>query len=137
MDVDVETDAFADSHISKVHLFAHKLLQTVEVGAGIEFKFGNYTFGTEGSYDFTTGEIFDKLYAEYKSDGMSFYSIAMMFMNDDDPYSFNIGSVVGISSDSIIDIATVGAEFRWDLYAYESTRLSNYRDFTVYCKVEF
>lgn len=139
LDADLETDAFEEHHITKIHLFAHKLLQTIELGLGIEFKYGDFTFGTEGSYDLTKNELYDKLYAEYKTPDLRAYAVGIMYMTADETYqdTFRLGSVAGLSSDTFIDIATVGAEFRWDLYGYESSRLSTPRDFTVYCKVEF
>ena len=35
------------------------------------------------------------------------------------------------------DVASVGAEFRWNMFDYHSTAPSVFRDFTVYCTVAF
>ena len=140
LDVDVKIDSFADSSITGIKLFGHKILQTIELGAGIDFKFGDLETGAEGSYDFTKTEIYGMVYADYDTVDVSVYGMAMMFMDASAEDCFStaeIGAIAGISSETFIDLATVGMEFRWDLYDQFATRLSSYRDFTIYCTVEF
>ena len=140
LDIDFETDAFAEYNISNVHVYAHKLLQTVQIGSKLEFKFGNLTFGTEGSYNFTYEEIFAKVYTEYDSEDIRGYAMGMVlvFKEDESIRSpVNFGCIVGLSSDTFIDFASVGAEFRWNVFDYHSTAPSVFRDFTVYCTVAF
>ena len=140
LDLDFETDAFAEHNISSVHIYAHKLLQTVQVGAKLKFRFGNLTLGTEGYYDFTEDEIFAKVTTEYITDDIRGYAMALVLVVPDDewivePVSF--GCIAGLSSDTLVDFATVGMQFRWDMFDFYSSAPSIFRDFTVYCTVDF
>lgn len=140
LDIDFETDAFAEHNISKVHIYAHKLLQTLQIGSKLEFKFGNLSFGTEGYYDFTEEEIYAKVYTEYNSDDIRGYAMGLVKVFKEDEWiktPVNFGGIIGLSSDTFINLATVGVEFRWDMFDFYSTSPSIYRDFTVYCTVDY
>ena len=141
LDVDAKIDSFSeDSNISEIRLFGHKLLQTIEIGAGIDFKFGNLETGAEGSYDFTKKEIYGMVYVDYDTTDITAYAMAMTFMDagsEDILGSAEVGAITGLYSETFIDLAKVGVEFRWDIYDRYSSSLSSYRDLTIYCTVEF
>ena len=140
LDIDFETDASASENITSVKIYAHKLLQTVQVGSKLEFKFGKVSLGLDSYYDFGKQEIFGKVCTEYLGDDVRGYAMGMVLIFKERPEivkPVNFGCVVGLSSDTFIDFATVGAEFRWDIFDFYSSAPSSYRDFTVYCTVDF
>lgn len=141
LDVDAEIDSFSeDSNISEIRLFGHKLLQTIEIGAGIDFKFGNLETGAEGSYDFTKKEIYGMVYVDYDTTDITAYAMAMTFMDagsEDILGSAEVGAITGLYSETFIDLAKVGVEFRWDIFDRYASSLSSFRDLTIYCTVEF
>ena len=140
LDFDFETDAFEEENISKIHIFAHKLLQTIQIGSSLEFKFDYLTLGIDGSYDFTKEEIFGKVSSEFSTQDIRVYAAGLVLVFRDSPVIEKpviFGCVAGLSSDTFIDFATVGMEFRWDMFSAYSSAPSIFRDFTVYCTVDF
>lgn len=140
LDVDFETDAFASENITSVKIYAHKLLQTVQIGSKLEFKFGKVSMGVDSYYDFGMQKIYGKVFSEYNGDDVRGYAMAMVLIFRESPEivkPFNFGCVVGLSSDTFVDFATVGAEFRWNVFDFYSSAPSTFRDFTVYCTVDF
>ena len=91
----------------------------------------------EGRID--QNEFKDKFYVTYKVEDYTAYGLAIVafpFENITDQISF--GGIVGIETDTFIEIATVGAKFRYNLYTRFDDRVSDtVKDFTIYCKVEF
>ncbi|MBO6001078.1 MAG: hypothetical protein J6P81_04735, partial [Spirochaetales bacterium] len=96
--------------------------------------------GAEGSYDFTKKEIYGMVYVDYDTTDITAYAMAMTFMDagsEDILGSAEVGAITGLYSETFIDLAKVGVEFRWDIYDRYSSSLSSYRDLTIYCTVEF
>ena len=139
LDVEVSTDAFADRHVSWLWAFGRRLLQTKEIGAGIEFTYGDVKFGDIVSWTIDTSMLWDKVFIEYAPEQFRTYAAAQFAktFGNDDPLEFM--AITGISSDKIVEIATVGAEFRYKMsdYETESVLADSCKDFTIYCKVEF
>lgn len=139
LDIDVFTDAFEENHISRLWVFGHRLLQSKELGAGIEFTFDDLKFGDVVSWTIDTKMLWDKVFIEYDPEQFRAYAAAQFYksFSDEDPMGFT--AIAGISSDKIVEIATVGAEFRYKMsdYETESVLADSCKDFTVYCKVLF
>lgn len=139
LDVEVSTDAFVNQHISQIWAFGRRLLQTKELGAGIEFTFDDLRFGDVVSWTIDTKMLWDKVFIEYDPEQFRAYAAAQFYksFSDEDPMEFT--AIAGISSDKIVEIATVGAEFRYKMsdYETESVFADSCKDFTIYCKVEF
>ena len=137
LDIDAKTDAFEKQHITLLWVFGHRLLQTKEFGVGIELTYGKLRFGDVASWTVDSKYLWDKAYIEYKPEEYRAYGAIQVGKTFADDSDMEFAAIAGISSDKVVEIATVGAEFRYNAFSFEAEGFSMTKDFTVYCKVEF
>jgi len=122
--------------LREIRVFGHRILQKTEIGAGATFKFGKFTVSDDLMYMLDLKMFKDMLSVEYETDSFKVYGSSLMFL-DLEFNQFLFGLFSGIESDVLVEFATIGAEFRWNLLLHEDEYLEDCRDFTIFCKVTF
>ena len=136
LDIDVSYDGFDDSVLREIRVFGHRILQKTEIGAGATFKFGKFTVSDDLMYMLDLKMFKDMLSVEYETDSFKVYGSSLMFL-DLEFNQFLFGLFSGIESDVLVEFATIGADFRWNLLFHEDEYLEDCRDFSIFCKVTF